>query len=237
MRFLFPALFAFRLWTGTVEALGHFFDGLHHIFNHRLLLEKNNLAGRIAKIFFCHIESFVDEQEEMGAVGRSDFFYLSSEILRMPEAHQLNQYFALLILSINQREVWYHHRIAQEQHIAFTSELPVPALIAYLLLKFVGKICFKAAIEHASPFKVGTESAGVVEAIEHIDGSLRWSYLCQQSPALAKEQSRQKNGHLSAITEGGRDERGDGAVNGDAIAAVRLLLGPEHELAELDEVP
>src|SRR3989442_291179 len=86
----------------------------------------------------------------MRTVGRTHLFYLASQVLGMPEADQLDHNFALFILLVNQNEVGDHHRIFQQQALAFTRQSPMTPFATHLLLEFAGKVGFQAAIKQAA---------------------------------------------------------------------------------------
>jgi hypothetical protein len=50
----------FTLATRAIDAFGHGFDGLHHFFEHWLLLEEDDLTGDILKGFFCEVQAVID---------------------------------------------------------------------------------------------------------------------------------------------------------------------------------
>jgi len=54
-----PFTSPFGLCARAIDALGHFLNRLHHLFQHRFLLEEDNLACSILKGFFCDIQAFI----------------------------------------------------------------------------------------------------------------------------------------------------------------------------------
>src|SRR5207247_3024125 len=95
----------------------------------------------------------------MGAVCRVYFFYLSFEVVWVPEADQLNQNFSGLIRLINERKVRDHDRITQKQHFTFAKHPPVSPLAAHFLLKLMDKIFLKTAINYAGGLELDRQQA------------------------------------------------------------------------------
>src|SRR5207237_5394030 len=98
------------------------------------------------------LQALVDKQKQVSTVGSSNLFNLSSQVLGMPEADQLDHNFTVFILIINENEIWDHHRISQKEHLAFTRELPVSSFISHLLLEFARDVRLKTAVESTKAF-------------------------------------------------------------------------------------
>ena len=94
-----PCAFTFYPWA--VHPLSHFFNSLHYLFKYRFILKKYNLACRVLKCIFGDFQSLVDKQKKMRAISSTNFFNLSSQILWMPEAYQLDDNFAVFILIVS----------------------------------------------------------------------------------------------------------------------------------------
>ncbi len=75
----------------------------------------------------------------------------------MPEADQLDHNFAVFILIVNENEVWDHHRISQQEHLAFTCELPVSSFISHLLLEFAREVRLQTTVEKTRAFEKRTQ--------------------------------------------------------------------------------
>src|SRR6266852_7511512 len=95
-----PCAFTFYPWA--VHPLSHFFNSLHDLFEHRFILKKYNLACRVLKRIFGDFQALVDKQKQVSTVGSSNLFNLSSQVLGMPEADQLDHNFAVFILIVNE---------------------------------------------------------------------------------------------------------------------------------------
>jgi len=49
-----------------------------------------------------------------------DLFYFPAQVVWMPETNQLKQNTAILIFGIDQDEIWHHHRVSEQEYLAFT---------------------------------------------------------------------------------------------------------------------
>src|SRR6266700_5214147 len=134
LSFRCPSLFTYACMfpPRPIKALGHCLNLLQHLLEHRLILEKDHLARDPLKCLLRHIEPLVDKQQQRGTIGSTYLFYLSPQILWMPEAYQLNHNFPVFILIVGQNKVRDHHRIFEKKHFTFTSESPVPAFASHL---------------------------------------------------------------------------------------------------------
>src|SRR6266567_3288441 len=86
--FCFASLCTFP--TRPIKALRHCLNRLHHLFQHRFLLKKYHLARCIIKRILRNLQPLVNEQEKMSTIRRPHLLYLSPQVLRMPEADQLD---------------------------------------------------------------------------------------------------------------------------------------------------
>src|SRR6266852_2034155 len=146
--FCLSSLFPFP--PRPIQPLGHLFNRLHHLLQHRFILEKDHLARRLLECLLRHVEPLVDKQQQRGTISGTHLFYLSSQVLWMPEAHQLNHNLPVFILLIGQNKVRDHHRISQQEHLALTRELPVSSFISHFLLELARKVLLQAAIKRAA---------------------------------------------------------------------------------------
>src|SRR5260221_14656295 len=183
---IFYAL-SLALCRTAINAIGHFLNSLHHLFEHRFLLKKDNLACHILKCFFGDFQPFIDQQEQMSTVGSTHLLYLPSQVLRMPETNQLDQDAPVFIMRIDQHKIWHHDRICEQEHLAFTRELPVSSFAANLLLKLASKICFEPAVKLSRTLKVGMQRACMIETIDHLSSSLGWIDVGMHAPLFAEK--------------------------------------------------
>src|SRR6266567_9449335 len=144
LSFCLSSLFPFP--PRPIQPLSHIFNRLHHLLQHRLILEKDHLARRLLKRLLRHVQPLVDQQQQRGTIGGTHLFYLPSQVLRMPEAHQLDHNFPLFILIVDQNKVRDHHRISQQEHLTLAGELPVSSFIPHFLLELARKVLLQAAV-------------------------------------------------------------------------------------------
>src|SRR5579883_215675 len=122
MELVYHVILLITLLPRPINPSGHLLDPLHHLFQHRFLREEDNFAGGILKHIAGDIQTTVDEQQEMFAMRGAEFFHFAPQVFGMPEAYEFDKNLARFILVVNQRKIGNHHRIAEQQDLAFASQ-------------------------------------------------------------------------------------------------------------------
>src|SRR5713226_6831503 len=73
----FCSLPLFPFGAFAIDALCHRLDRLHDLFEYRLVLEKDHLAGRVLERLFCDLQAFVDKKEKVLAMRGAHLFHLA----------------------------------------------------------------------------------------------------------------------------------------------------------------
>src|SRR5450755_4811081 len=100
-------------------ALRHCLNNTHYFFENRLLLEVDHFTRHVLQCLCRQIDAFIDQQEQVAALGGAHLLDFAPQVVRMPEADQLNEY-TLPRPLMGQSKIRNHDRIAQVEHFIFT---------------------------------------------------------------------------------------------------------------------